>query len=492
MLSETVLANSIDPESPSTTVLVIDSDPLVSTSVRRALEGIEHRLHTAADSHTGMEAVESKRPDLVVLDNLLPDRPGLHTLAMIRELAPSVPVLFVSAPWSGEVAIEAMKLSALDCLPKPLEPVPLRESIARALKRRSVLPSPPHQEDSQPHIPDLGAETLPLGLIGRCRPMQSVLKALGKVAGLDAPVLVRGEHGTGELAVAREIHKRSRDSEGPCLTVSCGSWDERGLTEALFGDQQGRSGSVTEAASGTLVLQEVDALPPRLQTRVLQAIRGLTYKPTSVTGEPSADCRIIATTNEDLEAKTRSGEFRSGLYYALTSYVIELPPLRQRRNDLPELVEHLLGHASEACESRPPRVSDEVMQALSNHLWPGNFDELESVLKRSMAQQNGDLLLASELFPAAAESVIAAGTEGSSNRESTDWRSFVDLRVEGGAGTLHAEAVADTEQKVFKRVLRHTRGNQAQAARVLGITRASLRKKLRMYGMAPRPVDGLD
>lgn len=475
---------------------MIDDDPLVSVVVRRAMEGIEHRLFTAADGRTGVEQVEAKRPDLVVLDNILPDGLGVEALTKIHELAPSVPILFVTARGSGGTAIEAMKLSAFDYLPKPLEPAKLRAQIDRALTLRKLVESKSH--DDEP-LPPSGSDATMAGdpqnsLVGECAPMQVVFKAIGKVATQDVAVLVRGEHGSGKESVAREIHRHSQRSEGPLIKLYCRGWDDARLSAELFGEKNGRPGRIADAEGGTLVLQEVGSLSAPMQARLLQAVRDGVYEPAGETTEHQVACRFIAITSEDLESKTRAGEFRSDLYYALSSFVIELPALRQRRGDLPLLIEHTLRklHAiTNTYGIDEPRVSEEVMRALCNHLWPGNLDELESVLKRSLVEQKGNLLLATELFPDTAETVVSTTTDAANSRDATNWQAFVDLRVEGGADTIHAEAVAEAEQKVFKRVLRHTRGNQAQAARMLGITRASLRKKLRMYGMAPRPTDEL-
>ena len=475
---------------------MIDDDPLVSVVVRRAMEGIEHRLFTAADGRTGIEEVSARQPDLVVLDNILPDGLGVEALTKIHELAPRVPILFVTARGSGGTAIEAMKLSAFDYLPKPLEPAKLRAQIDRALTLRQLVQTEPDEAPSDPFAPETAAIPGDASntLVGECAPMQAVFKAIGKVATQDVAVLVRGEHGAGKESVAREIHRHSHRADGPLIKLYCRGWDDARLSEELFGERQGRPGRIAEAEGGTLVLQEVGSLSAPMQARLLQAVRDGVYTPTGESNEHQTGCRFIAITSEDIESKTRAGEFRSDLYYALSSFVIELPPLRQRRGDLPLLVDHTLRKLSTIAKAygvEHARVSDEVMRALCNHLWPGNLDELESVLKRSLVEQKGNLLLASELFPDTAESVVTAPANDASPLDGTDWRTFVDLRLEAGADTIHAEAVAEAEQKVFKRVLRHTRGNQAQAARLLGITRASLRKKLRMYGMAPRPTDDL-
>ena len=478
-------------------VLVIDDDPLVSVVVRRALEGMPHRLFTAADGETGVREVESRRPDLVILDNVLPDRLGMGALNEIHGLAPTVPILFITARGSGGAAIEAMKLCAFDYLPKPLDPPKLRVQIDRALSLRRMLQNgdsaaagPAVAQTPGPNVPSEPAE-----LIGDCPAMQAVFKAIGKVALQDIAVLVRGENGTGKESVAREIHGHSHRSAGPLVKLHCRGLDERRLDEELFGhsDANGRpsaAGRIGEAAGGTLVLQEVGDIPLQLQAKLLAAIRDGYYEAGS--GQRTRfDCRVLAITTEDLEAQSREGRFRSDLYYTLSSFVITLPPVRQRHGDLRLLVEHALGKLQPIAAAfgvDRPQVSEEAMQALASHLWPGNIDELESVLKRALIEQKGNILLPGELIQAVTgSSAVPTSTRNGSSRFTTDWAAFAEMRIEAGADTLHADAIAETERKLFTRVLRHTRGNQAQAARILGITRASLRKKLRIYGMVAKP-----
>ncbi|MEM9186326.1 MAG: sigma-54 dependent transcriptional regulator [Planctomycetota bacterium] len=482
------------------TILVIDDDPLVSVVVRRALDGVQHRLHSALDGQTGVQEVVTKQPDLIVLDNVLPDGLGVDVVGRIHELSPDVPILFVTARGSGSTAIEAMKLSAFDYLPKPLEPTKLRRQIHRALSLRQLLREDKAAEAPGPIATAIARqEPINDALVGECPAMQAVFKAIGKVAMLDVTVLLRGEHGTGKEAIAREIHKHSLGAEGPFVRLHCPGLDEGRLEEELFGREPGVggdpiAGKLAEAAGGTLLLQEIGRLPLSIQSRILQAIRDGVYENIGGSQPLPLKCRVVAITSEDLEELVRVGEFRSDLYYALSSFVITLPPLRQRHGDLPLLVNHSLRklrHITDGFNIERPIVSDEAMRVLCSHIWPGNIDELESVLKRVLVEQKGHILLAGDLQQAFTGDPVVAATETPTVAKfTTDWASFTEMRIDGGGDTLHAEAIAETERKLFSRVLRHTGGNQAQAARLLGITRASLRKKLRIYGMtAQQPED---
>lgn len=461
------------------------------------MEGIAYQMYVASDGAAGVDEVVRRSPDLVILDNVLPDGLGLNALTTIHELAPSVPILFVTARGSGGSAIEAMKLCAFDYLPKPLDPPKLRTQIDRALSLRQLMSADPAPADEGlwPPGESLSLPPDPSDLVGDCPAMQFVFKAIGKVAMQDIAVLIRGEHGTGKESVAREIHAHSHRSEGPLVKLHCRGVEERRIEELLFGRDDDASvtpGKLAEAAGGTLVLEEVGELPLSIQARVLRAIRDRVYEAPGVSEERKVECRILAITTEDLESKSRKGEFRSDLFYALSSYVIELPPVRARHGDMRLLVEHSLRKLRPIANSfgvQDARISEEAMKALAAHHWPGNIDELESVLRRALVEQKGNVLIPAEVARAvAAESAVPSQNREASAKQTTDWASFTDMRIEAGSDTLHADAIAETERKVFARVLQHTRGNQAQAARILGITRASLRKKLRLYEMAPRSI----
>ncbi|MCO6045596.1 sigma-54 dependent transcriptional regulator [Aeoliella sp. ICT_H6.2] len=480
-----------DPNLP--VVLVIDDDPLISVVVRRAMDRIAHRMFSAHDGTSGIREVEQKRPDLIVLDNMLPDCIGIEVLSKIHHLAPNVPVIFVTARGSGSTAIEAMKLSAFDYLPKPLDPSKLRLQVERALSLRSLLQSTAALDSDcapslQPPLIETPEKPTSDALVGECPAMQHVFKAVGKVAMQSVPVLLRGEHGTGKEALAREIHRHSRFADGPFIKTFCPGRSDEQLKHELFGNAD-VPGNINFSTNGTLLLQEIGTLSLAAQGLLLQVLRDGSYTdPLSGESKP-LPCRLMTTTTDDLEELVRKGEFRSDLYYLLTSFVITLPPLRQRHGDLPLLIARTLdklSHIAAGFGIDYTRVSEDAMKVLCRHLWPGNIDELESVLKRAMVEQKGHILVADDMKRAMAEDPVVAmsGDTDDSTKFSTDWAVFAQMRIDSGTEDLHADAVEEMERKLFVRVLGHTGGNQAQAARLLGITRASLRKKLRQYGMS--------
>ncbi|QDU90458.1 Nitrogen assimilation regulatory protein [Pirellulimonas nuda] len=463
---------------------MIDDDPLVEVQVRRALHGLVPSIEARLSASDGLDLIRNARPDAVILDNILPDRLGIDTLAEIHRIDPRVPVIFVTARGSGSTAIEAMRLSAFDYLPKPIDPATLRCQVQRALELRRLLDAPPQQPANGSPAADADAESL----VGDSPAMQHVFKAIGRIAMQDVPVLIRGEAGTGKEAVARAIHRHSGRAGSPFVCLRCSAFQGTDLDTELFGDGRPESGGVAAAAGGTLYLEEIAALTLPTQAKLLAIQQAWSRSG----GREPTPCRVVASSAVDLEGLVRSGRLRSDLYYAISSFTIQLPPLRQRLTDLPLLIEQLLAQLCEVSPQHaaaPPRVSEEAYRVIARHTWPGNIDELRSVLKRSVVEAKGNVITSDYLKAVLArDPVVADGGPDTGSQNATDWDRFVDFRIDGGTEDLYAEAVAETDRKVLARVLRNTAGNQAHAARLLGITRASLRKKLRTLGISIQQV----
>ena len=468
-------------------LLVIDDDASVKLLVERALEGLCRRVVAATTAYAGLQQLEKICPDIIVLDNVLPDSTGIEVLKRIHEFDSSIPVIFITARGTGATAIEAMKFSAFDYLPKPLDFAQLRKQVERAVELNTVLSNTAYNTTD---LQD-GAQENPTYLVGETASMQEVFKAIGKSAGLDIPVLVRGENGTGKESVARTIHDYSRFADGPFLKLHCPAFDEARFEAELFGvvDQRGQtaqSGRIQQASEGTLLLEEVGNMPLSMQNKLLRTLRDGVYEPLGSEVSVHVQSRLLFTSNQDLEALVREGRFRADLYYLLSAFVISLPPLRQRRNDLPLLIDHLLKNISPHTkeeQSKLPKISQEALDRLCQHTWPGNIDELQSVLKRSLIESKGNVILSDTLHDAVSRDPVLDETRMKEHGGQTDWSMFVDLRVDAGTSELYSEAVAEMERKLLSRVLQHTSGNQAHASKILGITRTSLRKKLRMLSI---------
>jgi two-component system nitrogen regulation response regulator GlnG len=471
------------------TILVVDDEAAIQHAFQRAFRGGDFRIRSATTAAEAVAELARERPDVVVLDVRLPDATGLETFHRIRRIDARIPVILVTGHGTTELAIEAIKAGAYEYLLKPLELAELRELINRAVRSSRLMRVPAAMPEVEPSSPsgDL--------LIGRCAAMQDVYKAIGRVAAQDVTVLILGESGTGKELVARAIYQHSRRAERPFLAVNCAAIPETLLESELFGHEKGaftgadrkRVGKFEQASGGTIFLDEVGEMTPLTQTKMLRLIQEQRFERVGGDETIHTDVRLIAATNADLERKTEDGRFRKDLYFRLNVFAITLPPLRDRGDDLTLLMDHYVRRFGQELGKPVREVAAEAKEVLRAYPWPGNVRELQSVLKQSLLQTHGSVLLP-EFLPeyvrrptdaAPADPTSAPGSGGL-----FDWDAFVAGRVGAGTETLYAESLERMERELLVRVLRHTQGNQLQAARILGITRGSLRNKIRTLGIS--------
>jgi two-component system nitrogen regulation response regulator GlnG len=464
-------------------ILVIDDESSILHAFRRAFDDPDDILLTASNAEDGLVLVAREQPDVIVLDLNLPDAHGLDVYRSIRAIDARIPVVFITGHGTTETAIEAMKQGAFDYLLKPLELAPMRELVERAaeISRLGRVPAV---------VPD---EAVPAGsaadvLVGRSPAMQEVYKAIGRVAPQDLAVLVLGESGTGKELVARAIYQHSRRAAGPFLAVNCAAIPETLLESELFGHEKGaftgadrrRIGKFEQCSGGTLFLDEIGDMTPLTQAKLLRVLQDGRFERVGGNETIHSDVRVIAATNRDLAQMAASGEFREDLYYRLGVVTIALPPLRERSGDLPLLVDHFLKRFSPEMGKEVAQVAPEALGLLQRYPWPGNLRELQSVLRQALLRAQGPVLLADFLPPTVRGE---APPEAGPRSAALDWDEFLDERLRAGSRDLYAEALALMERSLITRVLQHTRGNQLQAAKLLGITRGSLRTKVRTLGI---------
>jgi two-component system nitrogen regulation response regulator GlnG len=464
------------------TLLVVDDEASILHAFRRAFREPEVNLITAGNAAEAFEAVEQHKPDVVVLDVQLPDQSGLDVFRRLHRLDARVPVIFITGHGTTDLAIEAMKLGAFEFLLKPLELGPLRDLVERAFAISRLM-----------HVPVMVPGDVPAAvdnsdvLIGRCPAMQAVYKAIGRVASQDVTVLILGESGTGKELVARAIYRHSRRDKGPFLAISCAAIPEALLESEMFGHEKGaftgaerkRIGKFEQCSGGTLFLDEIGDMTPLTQTKLLRVLQEQRFERVGGNETIATDVRILAATNKDLETLVDAGQFRSDLYYRLGVFTIKLPPLRERGDDLPLLVEHFLARFSRELGKDVQRAAPESLEILARYPWPGNLRELQSVLKQAILQATGPILVPDFLPP----SLMAERKERTAPAAFPDWDQFIMARLQGGAQDLYTDALSQMERLLITRVLEHTAGNQLQAARILGITRGSLRTKIRALGI---------
>jgi len=462
------------------TLLIVDDDREVLYSMERSLQSDSLGILTASMAREGIALVRERRPDAVVLDVRLPDMSGLDAVAGIREIDPLLPIVVITAFATTDTAIEAIKRGAFEYLLKPVELKQLRDVVAQALEisRLRHVPAVFEETPTQKNVDRI---------VGRSAAMQAVYKAIGRVAPLDVTVLLLGESGTGKELVARALYHHSARNRGPFLALNCAAIPEALLESELFGHERGaftgadrrRIGKFEQAHHGTLLLDEIGDLSPPTQAKLLRLLQERQFDRLGGNETIEADVRLIAATNQNLEAAVAAGLFRQDLYYRLKGYTIELPPLRERAEDLPLLVEHFVTRFNKEFGKFVRDVASSVLEVLTRHTWPGNVRELENVVRHALIHATGDTLtpdlLPRELLGAEpAEAAVPANLEVGQR-----------LRELLGAGEtdIYRRLCLEVDRVILDIALQQTHGNQVLASQLLGMSRNTLRAKLRTLGL---------
>jgi two-component system nitrogen regulation response regulator GlnG len=463
------------------TVLVIDDEPSVLYSFRRVFASEQTQVLAAATAAEGLKQAREGSPDVIVLDLQLPDRSGLDVFQELRALDAKRPVIFITAHGTAETAIEAMKGGAFDYLVKPVDLERLSQVLDRALEAARLMRVPAV----------LPAEETADRIVGRSQVMQEMSKAIGRIAPQDVNVLILGESGTGKELVARALYHHSRRADRPFLAINCAAIPETLLESELFGHEQGaftgahrrRIGKFEQADSGTLFLDEIGDMAPGLQAKMLRVLQEQRFERLGSNETVQTRVRVIAATNQDLDQLVEQGSFRKDLYYRLKVVTIQVPPLRERLDDVPELAHYFLYRFDRELGLDLRAFAPEALEALQNYGWPGNVRELQSVIKQAMLNASGHLLardfLPEFLGPSATDTDL-----GPTPGENLDIEALIDNLLRQEQTDLHRKVLDAVERVLFQRVLRHTHGHQAQASDLLGLNRATLRHKLRTLGLA--------
>jgi two-component system nitrogen regulation response regulator GlnG len=467
-------------------LLIIDDEPNVLYSLESTLQSETLRVITARTAREGIDAVGRERPDAVILDVRLPDLSGLDAFDRIRELDPRLPVIVITAHAATTTAIEAMKRGAFEYLLKPLDLPVLRETVRKAVELSRLS-----------HVPAVFQETGPDDfsvdrIVGRSAAMQAVYKAIGRLALQDVTVLILGESGTGKELVARALYQHGRRADKPFLAINCAAIPEALLESELFGHERWaftgaerkRIGKFEQANHGTILLDEIGDMTPATQAKVLRLLQDQQFERVGGNETLQTDVRIIAATNKDLEKLAAAGQFRKDLYYRLNVFTIHLPPLRERLDDLPLLVEHLLRQFNRQLGKQVTAVSDGAMRLLAAYSWPGNVRELQSVIKHALLHNWGDTLTRDTLPEPLRGGGPTAPVAERPSGEAVDIADLVRQMLQRGELDIYRRAGMEFDRIVIETVLGHVKGNQVQASELLGIARSTLRAKLRTLGLA--------
>jgi two-component system nitrogen regulation response regulator GlnG len=467
-------------------ILIADDEDSLRWVLEKGLRQAGHEVDAAKDGESALRAFEAEPYDLVFLDVRMPGMDGLTALGKLRQIRPDANVIVMTAHGTMETAIQAMQRGAYDYLAKPFDLDEVLLLTERALEARRLTQEVARLRTGLQEVKEFSA------LIGRHPRMQEVYKAIGRIAGSDVTVLLRGESGTGKELVARAIHHYSRRSGRAFVAVSCAAIPATLLESEMFGHERGaftdakerRLGKIELAQGGTLYLDEIGDMPVELQTKLLRALQERTIE--RVGGQESirVDVRVLAATNRDLEAAIRQGAFREDLYYRLNVVTLNLPPLRERRRDVPLLVEHFLAKYADSLGERG--VAPDALDRLVGHEWPGNVRELENVIQRAMVlAQNGVIL--PEHLPIGPVSAAASVAVDATLEEIIERKLLECVRGlrERASANLYDLIIGLVEKPLLRAVLRETAGNQVRAAQILGINRNTLRKKLTEHSIDP-------
>ncbi len=466
------------------TILVADDDRAIRTVLNQALGRLGYEVRTAGNAATLWRWVADGEGDLVITDVIMPDENGLDLVPRIRKLRPDLRVIVMSAQNTLLTAVKATERGAFEYLPKPFDLKELVNVVQRALtspKGTAVVGEAVDEE----------AEKLPL--IGRSPAMQEIYRVLARLMGTDLTVMITGESGTGKELVARALHDYGKRRNGPFVAINMAAIPRELIESELFGHEKGAftgataryAGRFEQAAAGTLFLDEIGDMPIEAQTRLLRVLQEGEYTTVGGRTRLKADVRIIAATHRDLRQAVRQGLFREDLFYRLNVVPLRLPPLRERADDIPELVRHFLTQC--ASEGMPPKALDPAAtERLMAYRWPGNVRELENLIRRLAALYSQEVIgvdvIEAELSDLAAPPPgdPAASDESLSAAVERHLKAYFSAHRDGlPAAGLYDRVLREIERPLILLTLTATGGNQIRAAHLLGLNRNTLRKKIR-------------
>ncbi len=436
-------------------ILIIEDDRTLCDGIVTVLRKAGYAVSAATDGAIGSRLFSEVRPDLVLTDLKLPEKSGLQLLQEFLAADATVPVIMISAFGTIDLAVNALKAGARDFIPKPFSIAELKNKVETALCGRT-------SETNGKAVAGFH------GLIGSSPAMEQLFRQIRQVAPVDSPVLITGESGTGKELVARAIHAESRRRRQRFLAVNCGAFTDTLLESELFGHEQGaftgavrrHQGIFEQAHGGTILLDEIGEISMPMQIKLLRVLQQQTFMRLGGIEEITTDVRILAATNSDLRGAIEQKTFRDDLYFRLNVVPLGLPPLRERREDIPVLVKHIMEQKSRELGRPQPAIESEALVALQRYFWPGNIRELENFLERLLIFTSGDRITGAD---------ILLDTTG----QSTSLNAGDDLNA----------VLAETETQMIRQALTKAQGVKQQAAKLLGIKTSTLYYKMEKYGI---------
>jgi len=508
--AEETAATPATPAQGRQTVLIIDDEKDVHYSFRRLLEKEPLEILSAESGDEGIRLARKHLPDLIVMDIRMGQQSGLDTLKELRQINPKQVVIMMTAYGTSQTAIEAMKRGAYDYVLKPFDIPQLKELLfealaaARAMKQIVAFPTKLNAEESGQTI------------VGNSPAMQQVYKLIGQVAPTSTTILITGESGTGKELVARAIFQNGSRANKPFIAINCAAIPENLLESELFGHEKGaftgalaqRIGKFEQCDGGTLFLDEIGDMPMTTQTKILRVLQEGEISRVGNNQSIKTDVRIIAATNKDLWQAVQRKEFREDLFYRLNVVRVNLPPLRERSTDVPLLVAYFINKFRLKQPTGPSQIADEALAAIQRSTWPGNVRELENCIQRAMVLASGNTITLANLpeeisrgqripapassesprpvFSAAVPTTLEAAAAPGTDAGKMALNQAVETLFNFARGDKHFKLLPAAERELIVRALAETSGNQVQAAKLLGVTRATLRKRVDKFGIQKR------
>jgi nitrogen regulation protein NR(I) len=463
-------------------ILLIEDDPGLAASLQKVLRAEGYVVESVGRGDEGLARAKAQIFDLVITDFKLPGLSGLDLIAQLHGTKPKLPIIMMTAHGTTETAIEATKSGACEYVLKPCEPDEILALVATSVANARLMSEPVD-------IGENGANEL--AIVGNSRVMQNIYKEIGRVAATPVTVLIRGETGTGKELIARAIYQHSNRAEKPFIAVNCAAIPETLLESELFGHERGaftgaharRVGRFEQANGGTLFLDEVGDLSLNTQAKLLRVLQEKCFTRVGSNDLIPVDVRVLAATHRNLEAGIEEQEFRDDLFYRLSVVTIHLPSISQRREDIPALVKYFIRRFALEVSLESPTIQSEALSLLQNQDWPGNVRELENVVRQALIlarpfainQEHIQQVLLKSRQPVAV----------SSHTHAAYISDLLHRAERGELSNVYARMIEDLEAELFTQAIKLAHGNQAKAARWLGVTRLKMRERLAQLGLHP-------
>jgi len=461
-------------------ILIIDDEKNVLSSFKKILDQEGYSIQTSGSAREGLDLAQGHPFDLLIMDIRMPGMSGLEAFSKFKEIDPKLPIIIMTAHGTTEAAIEAMRLGAFDYVMKPFEVPAMKQLIEKALEAGRLMKIVVEYEPKE----DFGGDRI----IGSSSRMQEIYKIIGQTAATDVTVLLRGESGTGKELFARAVYYHSKRKDKPFFVINSAAIPETLLESELFGYEKGaftdarerRVGKLEQCHDGTLFLDEVGDMPLSIQTKLLRVIEDKSFERLGSNKTVKVDIRLITATNKNLESLIKEGKFREDLFYRLNVVSIPIPPLRERKEDIPRLVEYFLTKYGREFNKKGVSLSESALAVLQRYDWPGNVRELENTIKKALIFSKSAAILPEGIF-------IPEHIREGKKQSSVYLQELLPDLVKNGLrrenGNLYKEIIEEVERALLIETLKQVNGNQSEAAKILGISRPTLKDKIDKFGL---------